>query len=269
MRAAHGDCGEARLPAHREGAGLLRRQGRYRQHPCARQQRRLARAAGPDARSRSSSTTRTSPWPRSTRRSPTTTTTGPRSRPSWPPKIRPTTTSSAARPSSSPSAPAGSGRPFPALHRHRRRRPRGEGAALRGVGRRCAASTRTPRRTSDRVHFARAAQEGRVLVSNDIDMKLIAETWYLEGRSFPGTRLVASLPLRDHEPGRLRGGLRGAGRAATSPSPATRSSTSSPSAESPDKASNSGPKPQYNPSSLPSAGALSKPKGRAAPQPAP
>jgi hypothetical protein len=26
----------------------------------------------------------------------------------------------------------------------------------------------------------------RVLVSNDIDMKLIAETWFLEGRSFPG-----------------------------------------------------------------------------------
>jgi hypothetical protein len=43
-----------------------------------------------------------------------------------------------------------------------------------------------PERTSDRVHFARAAQEGRVLVSNDIDMKLIAETWFIERRRFPG-----------------------------------------------------------------------------------
>lgn len=43
-----------------------------------------------------------------------------------------------------------------------------------------------PERASDRVHFARAAQEGRVLVSNDIDMKAIAERWFLEGSSFPG-----------------------------------------------------------------------------------
>jgi hypothetical protein len=42
-----------------------------------------------------------------------------------------------------------------------------------------------PERTSDRVHFARAAQERRVLVSNDVDMKMIADTWFLEGRSFP------------------------------------------------------------------------------------
>jgi hypothetical protein len=43
-----------------------------------------------------------------------------------------------------------------------------------------------PERTRDHIHFARAAQERRVLVSNDIDMKAIAEAWFLEGRSFPG-----------------------------------------------------------------------------------
>lgn len=43
-----------------------------------------------------------------------------------------------------------------------------------------------PERTKDYIHFARAAQEGRVLVANDIDMKLLAETWFLEGRRFPG-----------------------------------------------------------------------------------
>ena len=41
-----------------------------------------------------------------------------------------------------------------------------------------------PEKTSDRIHFVRAAQEGRVLVSNDIDMKAIAEAWLPEGRSF-------------------------------------------------------------------------------------
>lgn len=43
-----------------------------------------------------------------------------------------------------------------------------------------------PEGTDDPVHFARAAQEGHVLVSNDIDMKLLAETWIVEGRRFPG-----------------------------------------------------------------------------------
>jgi len=43
-----------------------------------------------------------------------------------------------------------------------------------------------PERTRDHIHFARAAQEERVLVSNDIDMKAIAEAWFLDGRSFPG-----------------------------------------------------------------------------------
>ena len=43
-----------------------------------------------------------------------------------------------------------------------------------------------PERTRDDIHFARAAQEGRVLVSNDIDMKAIAVAWFVEGRSFPG-----------------------------------------------------------------------------------
>ena len=43
-----------------------------------------------------------------------------------------------------------------------------------------------PERTHDHIHFARAAEERRVLVSNDIDMKVIAEAWFVEGRSFPG-----------------------------------------------------------------------------------
>lgn len=43
-----------------------------------------------------------------------------------------------------------------------------------------------PERTPDHVHFERAAREGRVLAANDIDMKLIAESWYAEGRSFAG-----------------------------------------------------------------------------------
>lgn len=43
-----------------------------------------------------------------------------------------------------------------------------------------------PERTKDPVHFERAAREGRVLVSNDLDMKLIAETWCVEGRPFVG-----------------------------------------------------------------------------------
>jgi Domain of unknown function (DUF5615) len=43
-----------------------------------------------------------------------------------------------------------------------------------------------PEGTDDPVHFARAIQEERVLVSNDIDMKLLAETWAAEGRRFPG-----------------------------------------------------------------------------------
>ena len=43
-----------------------------------------------------------------------------------------------------------------------------------------------PEGTGDPVHFERAAQEGRVLVSNDIDMKLLAESWAAQGKSFPG-----------------------------------------------------------------------------------
>ena len=41
-------------------------------------------------------------------------------------------------------------------------------------------------RTPDHIHFTRAASERRVLISNDIDMKAIAEAWFLEGKSFPG-----------------------------------------------------------------------------------
>lgn len=43
-----------------------------------------------------------------------------------------------------------------------------------------------PEGTDDPAHFACAAQQSRVLVSNDIDMKLLAESWAAEGRPFPG-----------------------------------------------------------------------------------
>ncbi len=43
-----------------------------------------------------------------------------------------------------------------------------------------------PEGTSDRTHFEHAASAGRVLVSNDSDMKLLAERWTAEGRAFPG-----------------------------------------------------------------------------------
>ena len=43
-----------------------------------------------------------------------------------------------------------------------------------------------PERTLDPVHFEHAARAGRVLVSNDSDMKLHAESWAAEGRPFPG-----------------------------------------------------------------------------------
>jgi hypothetical protein len=43
-----------------------------------------------------------------------------------------------------------------------------------------------PERTPDQVHFEHAASAGRVLVSNDLDMKEIAESWVAESRPFPG-----------------------------------------------------------------------------------
>jgi hypothetical protein len=43
-----------------------------------------------------------------------------------------------------------------------------------------------PERTLDRVHFEYAAGTGRVLVSNDSDMKLLAESWAADSRPFPG-----------------------------------------------------------------------------------
>ena len=41
-------------------------------------------------------------------------------------------------------------------------------------------------KTSDDIHFAHAAREQRVLVSNDLDMKILAETWFLEGKGYRG-----------------------------------------------------------------------------------
>jgi hypothetical protein len=43
-----------------------------------------------------------------------------------------------------------------------------------------------PEGTDDEVHFAYAAQQSRVMVGNDIDVKLLAERWYLEQRPFRG-----------------------------------------------------------------------------------
>ena len=39
-----------------------------------------------------------------------------------------------------------------------------------------------PPGTADAVHFERAAQENRVLISNDQDMEVIANRWLAEGR---------------------------------------------------------------------------------------
>lgn len=41
-------------------------------------------------------------------------------------------------------------------------------------------------RQDDRTHFERAAREGRVLVSNDLDQVRIAQEWILAGRPFAG-----------------------------------------------------------------------------------
>ena len=43
-----------------------------------------------------------------------------------------------------------------------------------------------PEGQDDRTHFERAAREGRVLVSNDVDQVRIAQEWILAGRQFPG-----------------------------------------------------------------------------------
>ena len=69
-----------------------------------------------------------------------------------------------------------------------------------------------PEGTDDHIHFERAAQEGRVLVSNDLDMKLIAEAWCALWPEVCRARVVAALALRRDEPRRFRRGLRGTGR---------------------------------------------------------
>jgi hypothetical protein len=43
-----------------------------------------------------------------------------------------------------------------------------------------------PERTLDPVHFAHAAELGRVLVTNDEGQRKRARDWFLEGRPFPG-----------------------------------------------------------------------------------
>ena len=43
-----------------------------------------------------------------------------------------------------------------------------------------------PQGTADAVHFERAAQENRVVISNDQDMEVIANDWLAEGRPFRG-----------------------------------------------------------------------------------
>ena len=43
-----------------------------------------------------------------------------------------------------------------------------------------------PERTPDLVHFERAINEGRVLVSNDVDMEGLGEKCFEDGRPFPG-----------------------------------------------------------------------------------
>jgi hypothetical protein len=59
--------------------------------------------------------------------------------------------------------------------------------ALRDHGRDLVRAIDTfPEGTDDDVHFAYAAREGRVMVGNDIDVKLLAERWHAEQRAFPG-----------------------------------------------------------------------------------
>ncbi len=43
-----------------------------------------------------------------------------------------------------------------------------------------------PQGTADATHFERAAQENRVLISNDQDMQTIANRWLSQGRPFRG-----------------------------------------------------------------------------------
>jgi len=43
-----------------------------------------------------------------------------------------------------------------------------------------------PEGTDDEVHFAYAGRENRVMVANDIDVKLLAERWHAEQRPFRG-----------------------------------------------------------------------------------
>jgi hypothetical protein len=53
-----------------------------------------------------------------------------------------------------------------------------------------------PERTLDPVHFERAAELGRVLVTNDEGQRQRARGWYLEGRAFRG---VIWWPQVDYE----------------------------------------------------------------------
>jgi hypothetical protein len=43
-----------------------------------------------------------------------------------------------------------------------------------------------PEGTADEVHFGYAARESRVMVANDIDVKLLAERWHAKQRPFRG-----------------------------------------------------------------------------------
>ena len=43
-----------------------------------------------------------------------------------------------------------------------------------------------PERTKDPVHFEHAARQGRVMVSNDADVKALAESWLAAGKPFRG-----------------------------------------------------------------------------------
>jgi len=43
-----------------------------------------------------------------------------------------------------------------------------------------------PERTPDLVHFERAVNDRRVLVSNDVDMKAFGEKWFEDGKRFTG-----------------------------------------------------------------------------------
>jgi hypothetical protein len=112
-----------------------------------------------------------------------------------------------------------------------------------------------PEGTEDPVHFAHAATAGRALVSNDLDMKLLAQVWYEQRSRFVGLVWWSRRHYEAMSAGDFVDAFEDLARQ-DDPFASYPIVTSSPSAEPPIVAVA-----QYNPSSPPSAGAFWKPKG--------